>query len=765
MQWDMETITPGDYTLQYEITAQAYAYFMTNVYPEAQKVNPEVSVGESLKVYLKRELEHVLTRTLQQRKSEPGSENINISEVKIADIVFAFSNAELIRLLKVRGQHIVFQRYDAMRAVEQQISDLKNQKFNELIRPVDAFITFEEEDGMIIGQEFEAQYTFFGKRKPSEKEFMGDELFLEESTEPTNIIWENRHWTAADYAKRTLQVVAIVSCLLAASFLIIYTLKSSAIDKASMYPNVNPTKIFEDIFNKDFNSLSFQAKEEYKNFVEDHEKYPLAGFYQTFCAIVSSSDEKYAAYKGLDTENICATLASDKLGMLVNNQIVTISIVAINFILRLFIIKLIIYIGKDTESEQTRLIANGVFIVQFFNTALLLLMVNANLSEQGSFFKIFSREKGIPDFNSQWFNDIGTTLVGAMMFNVYWPVVEFFVFFGMRSTFRLMDRGFACRAADKTKKTTIQQYVELYSGPVFFIHYKYSSILNITFVSMMYGLGLPVLFPIASLALLTLYCMEKLMLHYAYREPPMYDERLNKNALGILTWAPLLFLAFGSWMFASKQLFSNEHLQVLEYSNSPRKAEHLITGVFSGYSYDGGNVSSPLIITFWILLILTLFRNIIYKALLTVLPFLHIGNFEIDEGLDNYFNTIDDEDRKWSIREEQNARDVLSMKILTDETLRRFQETKIGESHMKGTHCYDILANEQYLDDFQYFSAALDDRGDYIKDDDEDDSNDAAQSDLVRMVLNLAFMNEKRGKSFTFDKSCYSQRGATNGIN
>ena len=56
-------------------------------------------------------------------------------------------------------------------------------------------------------------------------------------------------------------------------------------------------------------------------------------------------------------------------------------IVAINYILRLFIIKLIIFLGKDTESEQTKLITNGVFIVQFFNTAFLLLLVNANLNE------------------------------------------------------------------------------------------------------------------------------------------------------------------------------------------------------------------------------------------------------------------------------------------------------------------------------------------------------------------------------------------------
>ena len=352
-------------------------------------------------------------------------------------------------------------------------------------------------------------------------------------------------------------------------------------------------------------------------------------------------------------------------------------------------------------------------------------MVNADFTEQSSMFSIFSRDGGIPDFNTQWFRDIGATLVGAMLFNVYWPVVEFFVFFGMRTAFRLLDRSFTFNA-ERTKKTTIQQYVELYSGPVFFIHYKYSSILNITFVTMMYGMGLPILFPVASFSFLTLYCMEKLMLHYSYREPPMYDESLNKNALSILTIAPLLFLSFGYWMLSSKQLLSNSFLQVINAADSPRESYHLFTGVFSSHSYSTSNVAMPLLVTFWVLLVLVVFRNFIYKTLMAILPFLHIGNFEIDEDLDNYFNTIDDNDRNWSLKEEENARQVLNMHITDDETLKRFRETKMGSSHMKGTHCYDILANELYLDDFQYFSPALDDRNQYIKDDDEDEDNDAA---------------------------------------
>lgn len=182
--------------------------------------------------------------------------------------------------------------------------------------------------------------------------------------------------------------------------------------------------------------------------------------------------------------------------------------------------------------------------------------MNANFTENfGPLGKIFSGALG--DFNSWWFNDIGNTLVGAMMFNVYWPAMEFVGWWFYRTGFRLLDRSFGCNS-NKTKKITVQQYVEVYSGPVFFIHYKYSSILNITFVTMMYGLGLPILFPVASISLFGLYLVEKLMVYYSYRQPPMYDEKLNRNVLSLMAYAPLLFLSFGYWMFSSHQLTSNE---------------------------------------------------------------------------------------------------------------------------------------------------------------------------------------------------------------
>ncbi len=134
-------------------------------------------------------------------------------------------------------------------------------------------------------------------------------------------------------------------------------------------------------------------------------------------------------------------------------------------------------------------------------------------------------------------------------------------------------------------------------------------------------------------------------------------------------------------------------------------------------------------------------------------PSLAIGDIELDEDIDNYWASLDDEDRKWSTREEDNARRALNMPLLTENMYRTMKVTaKTQGKTLQGVHSYDILANPLYLDDFQYVTAAEDDRNDMIIDDDDDESNDAAQSDFVRVALNLAYLTEKEARNFKFDK-------------
>ena len=189
-------------------------------------------------------------------------------------------------------------------------------------------------------------------------------------------------------------------------------------------------------------------------------------------------------------------------------------------------------------------------------------------------------------------------------------------------------------------------------------------------------------------------------------------------------------------MLSSNQICSND-VNYRTHSSSPPVTKHIWTEVFTSAGYTQ-NPGAPLLILFWIFLIATFLRTFVDKLLMKIFT---LRSFEIDEDLENYFNTIDENDRNWSIAEEEYSRKTMNIKILPDETLEKFKTTKMKDGNqMKGVHCYDILANPLYLDDFQYFSPSQDDRATFIIDDDDDEDNDMAQSDLVKIILNLAFL-------------------------
>jgi hypothetical protein len=143
------------------------------------------------------------------------------------------------------------------------------------------------------------------------------------------------------------------------------------------------------------------------------------------------------------------------------------------------------------------------------------------MREQPFSFGVIYGKNG--DFNAEFFQRTGNILISTLLFNSFYPLLEFFGHWVVRATLRKIDRGCGTDV-HKTKKTSIQSYINLYSGPTYLMHYKYSSILNVCFVTFMYGFGLPLLFPIAILSLSILFFVETGSLYYAYRMPPMYNE-------------------------------------------------------------------------------------------------------------------------------------------------------------------------------------------------------------------------------------------------
>jgi hypothetical protein len=71
-------------------------------------------------------------------------------------------------------------------------------------------------------------------------------------------------------------------------------------------------------------------------------------------------------------------------------------------------------------------------------------------------------------------------------------------------------------------------------------------------MSFMYGMLLPILFPIALFAFGNLYVNERILLAYYYQKPPIYDDELIKCSISMMKGAPVLMLLMGYWALGNR---------------------------------------------------------------------------------------------------------------------------------------------------------------------------------------------------------------------
>jgi hypothetical protein len=233
-------------------------------------------------------------------------------------------------------------------------------------------------------------------------------------------------------------------------------------------------------------------------------------------------------------------------------------ITVINFATRTIFINMADLVGFKTESEKADFIKNTIFLSSFFNSAISMLLASWSGREisiplLGSFFEgVYS------DFNSDWFPDVGYVIIYNCLYNLVWPFIEFFVFYGIRHLKRCIDqRSIWPSNVFSTKCYTIQGFEDKYNGPAFLVHWKYSNIMKIVIMSFFYGSILPILFPIALFQIFYFYAVERLMVYYSYMKPPTYDDLLTRRTIETLTYAPIFFLLIGAIAFSNQQVFMN----------------------------------------------------------------------------------------------------------------------------------------------------------------------------------------------------------------
>jgi len=238
LEWDVATVTAGDFSVEFAIKKQNYLHWKEHVY---RAPGGPFELGEApafaLKKQLKTEIEQKLHKWVTNNKwaqeelygkAKQGTIYPTENPHKVADIVFSFDNARLIEALRARGATIASQDFDAMRAQEAKINELF-QEFDSLTVPTSAFVTFESDDSA----------NFADMVKNAQDTILDQEFIFDKPSEPTDIIWENRHFTDSDYFWRQFMAFAIIGVMLFGSFIFIYWISAFSAEMGAVFPAVD----------------------------------------------------------------------------------------------------------------------------------------------------------------------------------------------------------------------------------------------------------------------------------------------------------------------------------------------------------------------------------------------------------------------------------------------------------------------------------------------------------------------------------------------
>jgi len=76
-------------------------------------------------------------------------------------------------------------------------------------------------------------------------------------------------------------------------------------------------------------------------------------------------------------------------------------------------------------------------------------------------------------------------------------------------------------------------------------------------VSFLYGMFIPLLFPVTLIGILNIYVTDRILLAYYFKQPPHIDMELQISAVRILKFSPVFMFLIGYWAMGNRQIFEN----------------------------------------------------------------------------------------------------------------------------------------------------------------------------------------------------------------
>lgn len=218
---------------------------------------------------------------------------------------------------------------------------------------------------------------------------------------------------------------------------------------------------------------------------------------------------------GCETPGNCFELVKVNLYSMIGS----VAVVLVNFILTQLMDFLSLFEKHHSLNSKALSTSFKLFIMQFINTSLLLLLINNNLTER--IFKYPS-----------WFETIGKSIMYSMVFNIVTPhmfqILKYF--------------------------TTIASFTFSFSE-------KYASIYSTIFSCCLFSMGFPIMYPILTASLLVRYLVDSFLFSKLLKEKnnniPVYTIEMQQTFSETLPFAWLFHLAIGLWMYLANDNVEN----------------------------------------------------------------------------------------------------------------------------------------------------------------------------------------------------------------
>ena len=379
-----------------------------------------------------------------------------------------------------------------------------------------------------------------GLIKSKSHQLQNNKIVIKEAPKASTINWEN---LAISKSKRWIRI----------SIVYLFSLLLIIISFAVMIITKNYQRELNDEYNTSSCSSTVtmdQALQDYLN-----TKGERAGFMFCYCQ-QQYNDMGYSVKDIVFTngETYWSTWYTDYVSAILLVYVLAFTMQIINVVVKT-ILRLASKLEKR-ENKHEEVISNifKMSLTQLINSAILLLIVNMKLEFMPTWFPVFAGDYN--DFSASWYTYVGSTIMIMMLFSIITPhIANFFLHF-VRFTIRWFDRGWT-RDVKRTKKIFQIDYETLYLGPEYLIEFRYSNMIVMVYLALLFGGGMPILYFFAAWIFCVTYWIDKITLLRIYRKPPRFGIEVIRFARNMLIVGVILHFGFNFWMYSNSLVFNS----------------------------------------------------------------------------------------------------------------------------------------------------------------------------------------------------------------